>query len=56
MIDGEEYIISAVRICRKCKIELPPNMVNVEEHIDTDNRIILWQHKDCTRKTPKFAE
>ena len=52
-IDGKTYIVSQVRICRKCKVELPLTLVNVELYIDKQNRIILWQHKNCNPQTDK---
>ena len=52
-IDGETYVVSQVRICRKCKLELPLTLVNVEEFIDKEHHIILWQHKKCNLQDHK---
>ncbi len=52
-IDGETYIVSQVRICRKCKLELSLTLVNVEEYIDKKHHIILWQHKKCNFQNDK---
>ena len=57
LIDGETYLVSQVRICRKCKLELPLTLVNVELYIDKQNRIILWQHKTCgSQNTQVYGE
>lgn len=56
VIEGEEYIVSQVRVCRKCKGILPLNLQNVEEYADKENRIILWQHKDCNKPDKTYMD
>lgn len=53
--NGINYILSQVRICRKCKKTMDLRF-NFEYYLDDENRIALLQHKDCNPKPVVYGK
>jgi hypothetical protein len=51
---GIDYIVSQVRICRKCK-KIIDMQGNWQYHFDVENRIALLEHQDCNPKDKPFG-